>query len=284
MKGTQLQRIKKLPIRLLKQVLGELVGAYNSLTKGVGIEYSEIRPYVSGDDPRAIAWQKARGTQLFVKTFRQERDLRVTLFLDVSASMGLTQAKEITSLLVLAAAAARDRVGLGLFSDRLHFYLPNRSGLPHALKLLEVIEKAVPERRVSSFGEVLKGFLRTRPRRSLVIFVTDGTFLQNDYEDALKRLARVHDVLLIKVPEAISIPLENIGVVRFQDAENGSTYCLDVSKEGVKAFQAALNTLLVDFQAQLAKARVDCQIVNPQEDSLTSLFSIFRTRSKLRGR
>lgn len=265
-------------------MLGELVGAYSSLVRGSGIEYEEIRPYVPGDDPRAIAWQKNRGTQLFVKTFRQERDLRVNLFLDVSASMLLRQGKEIASLLVLAAQAARDRVAVGLFSDRLHELIPNRAGLRHGLKLLEVIEMAVPQQRPSSLGNVITGFLRTKPRKSLVIFVTDGAFLQQEYEVPLKKLAALHDVLVIKVSQAVKIPDINIGVVRFKDAESGMSYCTDISEEALRTFREALQKVVVEFQEKLRKSHVDYQEVEPQDDAMKTLFALFARRGRRRAR
>lgn len=56
------------------RVTGQKAGVHISLFKGQGIEFSEIREYIPGDDIRAIDWKvTARYGIPYVKEFTEER-------------------------------------------------------------------------------------------------------------------------------------------------------------------------------------------------------------------
>ena len=81
-----LKQVKKIEIKTKHLVDGLLQGAYHSIFKGRGIEFSEVREYIPGDDIRTIDWNvTARMNHPFVKEFIEERDLTMHIVLDVSA-------------------------------------------------------------------------------------------------------------------------------------------------------------------------------------------------------
>ena len=51
-----LSQIKKLEIQTKDLVEGVESGAYNSKYRGGGIEFSEVREYIPGDDVKRIDW------------------------------------------------------------------------------------------------------------------------------------------------------------------------------------------------------------------------------------
>ena len=82
-----IKRIRRIQIRTSHIVDNMLGGQYHSAFKGRGIEFEEVRPYQVGDDVRTIDWNvTARSGEPFVKLFREERELTVTLLVDLSAS------------------------------------------------------------------------------------------------------------------------------------------------------------------------------------------------------
>lgn len=82
-----LKKVKKLDIKTKQLVDGIISGNYNSIFKGQGIEFSEIRDYRAGDDIRTIDWKvTARFNHPYIKEFIEERDLQVYFILDVSGS------------------------------------------------------------------------------------------------------------------------------------------------------------------------------------------------------
>ena len=82
-----LRKIKNLSIPTKDSVESIESGSYNSKFRGGGIEFSEVREYVPGDDVKRIDWSvSARHNSLFVKEFVEEKELNVYIILDLSAS------------------------------------------------------------------------------------------------------------------------------------------------------------------------------------------------------
>ena len=116
-----------------------------SRTKGEGIEFADLRPFVYGDRIRRINWRAtARRGELVVNEHHPERNTDVILFLD-----SFTEAREAAGgtldLAVRAAAtmAARylgrkDRVGLVGFGGVLTWLLP-ASGVIQLYRILDAL-------------------------------------------------------------------------------------------------------------------------------------------------
>src|SRR5215510_5489115 len=146
------QAVKRIQFVTGRQVSDVMAGAYLSVFKGRGMEFDEVRPYVPGDDVRAIDWNvTARIGEPHVKRFVEERELTVMLLVDVSASQDfgsgrrskLEAAVELAALLALSAVANDDKVGLLLFHGGADLYIPPRKGGKHALRVIrEVYAKA----------------------------------------------------------------------------------------------------------------------------------------------
>ena len=60
-----------------------------------GVEFSDYRRYVSGDDPRSLDWNAyLRLGKLFLKTYRLEERISVRILLDCSESMNFGRGRE----------------------------------------------------------------------------------------------------------------------------------------------------------------------------------------------
>ena len=134
-----LKQIKNLHIQTKDLVESIESGAYNSKFRGGGIEFSEVREYIPGDDVKRIDWNvSARHNNLFVKEFVEENELNVYLILDLSASnnFGFMKSKlelsfEVAVSLMFLALKNNDKVGLGIFTDNLEKFIPlNKVGKP----------------------------------------------------------------------------------------------------------------------------------------------------------
>ncbi len=127
------RKIRRIQIRTSHKVDELLAGNWHSAFKGRGIEFEEVRPYQVGDDVRTIDWNvTARSDQPYVKLFREERELAVSLLVDLSASQDLgttTQTKrelvaELGAILAMSAIKNNDKVGLTLFTDEIEKSIP----------------------------------------------------------------------------------------------------------------------------------------------------------------
>jgi uncharacterized protein (DUF58 family) len=82
-----IKKIRLIDIRTRKAVNDVFAGEYHSVFKGRGMEFSEVREYMPGDDVRTIDWNvTARMGAPYVKIFEEERELTVMLLVDVSSS------------------------------------------------------------------------------------------------------------------------------------------------------------------------------------------------------
>ena len=83
-----LRKVRRLEIRSRHLVADLFAGNAESVFKGRGMEFDEVRRYVPGDEVRDIDWNvTARIGEPFVKRFAEERELTVMLVVDVSRSM-----------------------------------------------------------------------------------------------------------------------------------------------------------------------------------------------------
>jgi uncharacterized protein (DUF58 family) len=142
------QAVKRIQFITGRQVSDVMAGAYLSVFKGRGMEFDEVRPYVPGDDIRAIDWNvTARTGEPHVKRFVEERELTVMLLVDVSASQDfgsgrrskLEAATELSALLAMSAVENGDKVGLLLFHGGPDLYIPPRKGGKHALRVVREV-------------------------------------------------------------------------------------------------------------------------------------------------
>ena len=213
------RRTKPLPPELLKQLRSieirtqrvaneQLAGTYNSVFKGQGLSFREVRAYNPGDDIRFIDWNvSARMSETYVKVFVEEREMTVMLVVDLSPSerFGTRRApkarvaSEVSALLAFSAIRNNDRVGLILGSSQVDRVVAPKKGEKHVMRVVreilgfeprhELPERTRDKRGVPILGagtdlkaqlEALVGVAR---RRSVAFVVSD--FFAQGYERAL---------------------------------------------------------------------------------------------------
>ena len=231
-----LRKIRRIQIRTSHKVDELLAGTWHSAFKGRGIEFEEVRPYQIGDDVRAIDWNvTARSDQPYVKLFREEREMAVTLLVDLSGSQNLgttTQTKrelvaELGAMLAMSAIKNHDKVGLTLFTDEIEKSIPPRKGSRHVLRLIRELLYCQPIGTGTDLRRALEHLNRTANRRSVVFMISD--FQDSDYEATLKVARRKHDIIPIVIADPREGEMPNVGLVRLQDEETGEVITLDTA-------------------------------------------------------
>ena len=151
-----LARVRKIEIKTRKVVEEMTGGAYRSVYRGRGIEFSEVRTYTEGDDVRDIDWNvTARTGVAHIKKYVEERELTVIIAVDISSSTLFGSAEddkrdkmaETAALLAFSAIRNNDKVGLLLFSDRVESYIPPRSGRAHVMRVIRDLVATHPRGR-----------------------------------------------------------------------------------------------------------------------------------------
>ena len=252
----RVNRIRLLTLRLADE---QLSGEYHSSFKGQGIEFDEVRPYVPGDDVRAIDWNvTARTGAPHVKRYSEERELTVIFLVDVSGSQGCGSAARTkselaalaASLLALAATENGDNVGLVDFTDRIVKYVPPRRGRTAVMRLVrEILADEGAGAGRTAIGDVLKRFGSLQKRRALVFLISD--FLDTGFSHELRVAARRHDLVAISISDPAERALPDAGLIEVADPESGEIFLLDSSLPTVRR---RFGEAAADARAALARA------------------------------
>lgn len=236
-----IRRVRRLEIRTRRLVEESLAGSYHSVFKGRGMEFSEVREYVPGDDVRSIDWNvSARFGHPFVKKFTEERELTVVLVVDASGSerfgtgpsTKMEVSAEISALLAFSAIRNNDRVGLLLFTDQVELFLPPRKGREHGLRVLREVLAIDPRGRGTRIASALEYLQRVVTKRAVIFVLSD--FQDEGYERTLRVMAQKHDVVALSVSDPREAQLPEAGLVGVEDPETGQRGVIDAGSARVR--------------------------------------------------
>jgi uncharacterized protein (DUF58 family) len=282
-----LKKIRKIEIYTSRLVNSQLAGQYQSVFKGRGMAFSEVRPYVVGDDVRVIDWNvSARMNEPHVKLFTEERDRTVNLLVDMSASGAFGSraqvkrdvAAEIAALVAFSAIKNNDRVGLIIFTDNVELYVPPKKGKKHVLRVIREILSFEPTSRRTDIAAALDYLGKVARRRSVAFVVSD--FLASGWGRALDIADRRHDVVPVVISDPLEEELPPLGLVALEDIETGEIVEFDTSgpeadeyRELTAAQRLAREKLLLRLQLDYVNVRTDLPYVD-------ALVDFFRARAR----
>jgi uncharacterized protein (DUF58 family) len=231
-----LKKVRQIEIRTGRLVNDVFAGQYESIFKGRGMEFHEVREYVPGDDIRSIDWNvTARAGHPYVKKFVEERELTVLLMADMSASgnfgsrnkMKSEIMAEIGALLAFSAIKNNDKVGLLLFTDRAEKFIPPKKGRPHVLRVIRELLYYKPEHKKTDIKSALEYLGKVLKKKAVVFLISD--FMDSGYEKMLRILNKRHDIVGISITDPRETDIPDIGLLEFEDAETGEHVILDTS-------------------------------------------------------
>jgi uncharacterized protein (DUF58 family) len=241
-----IRRLRKIELITNTLVEGLQPGLHNSVFKGRGMEFAEIREYVPGDDVRSIDWKvTARYNRPFIREYSEDRDQTFYFVVDISGSgtFGSVMPKlekqlEVTACLAFAALRNNDRIGLCLVSDHVEKFLPAHRGKRHLVAILNTLVDHEPVSQRTDISAAARFLGTTIRRRSSVIIISD---FQSPYiAGALKLLSRRHEVITVRVTDVREQELPDIGRVALEDPETGEQVIVDTSDAGFRKQYAAL--------------------------------------------
>ena len=283
-------RIRRIEIRTRRLASTVLGGDYRSVFRGSGIEFAEAREYVPGDDVRLIDWNvTARMGVPWVKEFVEERELSVVCAVDISDSQlvahrpdgRLGAAAELTALLGFAAVQHHDRVGMQTFAGDVERFVPPKHGVNHVLRLVRDVVSHAPPRAGTNIAAACDYLVRALRRRSVVFLISD--FLDEGYVDALRSLARRHDVIALVLVDPADRELPDLGIVRFAAAEDGAARIVDTASPALRErYATAATERAAERRRQLALAGVDEVEVRLDGNLVDPIARYFRLRAMRR--
>jgi uncharacterized protein (DUF58 family) len=283
-----IRQIRRLQIRARRAVEDLVGGEYHSVFKGMGLAFDEVRAYQPGDDIRTIDWNvTARMGHPFIKRYIEERELTVMLLIDCSASHYFgTQVQqkrevmaELAAVLAFSAISNNDKVGLIACTDRIERFVPPRKGSRHVLRLIRDVLFFQPVHRGTVLRAGLDYLNRILHRRAIVFLLSD--FLDRDFERSLKRTARHHDLIAIRVTDPREEAIPDVGLLELEDAESGERLLIDTGSRHVRESltQAARDRRETLLQL-LHSSGADLIEVSTDGGHLDALIRFFRLRER----
>lgn len=283
-----LRKVRRIEITASRMVNDVFAGQYQSVFKGSGIEFDEVREYQAGDDVRSIDWNvTARMGHPYIKKFVEERELTVMLVLDASMSSRFGSAKqlksqlaaEICSILAFSAIKNNDKVGLIIFTDRIEKFIPPRKGSRHVLRVIREALYNVPEGRKTNISAAVEYLNRVMKRRAVTFIISD--FFDKNYKDPLSIANKKHDIIAITIADPRESTLPDVGIVELRDAETGEDFAVDTSDAGVRRQYELKNRERAEDRNRLLRSiRVDRIDVSTAIPYVKELIKFFKMREK----
>ncbi len=159
-----------------------LLGVRRTRRVGQDHDFERLRDYSIDDNYKHIDWRAtARRRKLTVRDYQSSRSQRVVFLLDCGRMMtgeaaGLSLLDHaLNSMLMLSYVALRqnDSVGLVLFSDGVHRYVPPGGGMRQMNRLVHAVFDRFPDMVESRYDQAFRYLASHCRKRSLVVLVTN---------------------------------------------------------------------------------------------------------------
>ncbi|HOW58816.1 MAG TPA: DUF58 domain-containing protein [Candidatus Omnitrophota bacterium] len=283
-----LRKVRKIEIRTNRLVNDLFGGEYESVFKGQGIEFADVREYVPGDDIRTIDWNvTARSQHAFVKKFVETRELTVIFAVDMSGSQYFGSstklkseiAAEITAILAFSAVKNNDKTGLLIATEDVEKFIPVKKGRNHALRVIREILGYQPQKRKTHLAAAMEYLYRVLTRTSVIFFISD--FMDEGYEKALKILSQKHDVIAIHLRDPLEQNFPSVGLVELMDQESGKTILVDTSSsEFLERFRKAAEARQSALEKLFKRLQIDSIDIPSNVSYVEPLFKFFKGRER----
>lgn len=281
-----IKRIRQIQIYSSRAVNASFAGQYESVFKGRGMQFDEVREYMPGDDIRTIDWNvTARTGKPYIKRFVEEREMTVLFAVDLSASgeFGTVSklknelAAEFCAVLAFAAARNNDKVGLLIFTDRIELFIPPKKGSRHILRLIrELLSFRMPKRK-TNIPLALDYVARVIRKRATVFLVSD--FIETDFKKPLSLLNKRHDVIAVPVRDRVEIAMPSVGLIEIQDAETGQIMLVDTSSRKFRSQYGRHSARRFDeLRSTLRSVNVDLIPITTDKPYINDLIQFFHMR------
>lgn len=259
-----------------------------SRDRGAGLEFQDYRPYVAGDDLRAIDWTVYRRLgRVFLRLFEEHEDLPLYLLPDVSGSAWVEDPPRavagLRACLALAAVSLgqHDTVGVFPFSSDLEVLQRPTSGKGRLMQLaarMSTLAEPAAERGATDLRQAMKRFRALGLREGLVVIASD--FFDPGGLDAIKDALRGlrHQVLLIQLVRAGDrdpLAAHGPGDLRFVDAETGEARDVSLTADVLARYQARYDEFSSGL-ASIARGRgAGLLALDADEDVVPQIASLF---------
>ena len=265
-----------------------LQGDYQSLFKGSGLEFDDLRPYQYGDDIRTIEWKvSAKGHGTFVKTFKEDKEQSVYFLLDISGSQDIgqpgnkkiDQGKVISGVLTLAAVFNGSQVGLISYSDEKEKLVLPGKGSKQGVKMIRGIFQHENKSLRTDLNGMFTFALNLIKKRSVIVIISD--FIDEGYERPFRALAERHDVVAIQLTDPRESALPSLGIIPVFDKEKGRTTWVNTAFGSFsKKISDTFTSERENLKELCKKNQINYLSIDTTQDIVSPLIELFKYRNK----
>ncbi len=283
-----IKKIRQIQIYTSRTVDASFAGQYESVFKGRGMQFDEVREYTPGDDVRTIDWNvTARTGRPYIKQYVEEREMTVMFAVDLSASgefgtVNKTKnelAAEFCAVLAFAAAKNNDKVGLLIFTDRIELYIPPKKGSRHVLRLIRELLYFKMPRRKTDIPLAMDYIAKVMRKKATVFVVSD--FIETDFKKPLSLLNKRHDVIAVPVRDRVEISMPGVGLIELADAETGEIVLVDTSNRRFRNQYGARSAgRFGELKNMLKSINVDSISISTDKPYIHDLIEFFHMRHR----
>ena len=279
-----LKKVRKYEIEIRKFLNNSNQGDYNSIFKGSGIDFDDLRPYQYGDDHRSINWNiTAKEDKIYTNTYKEDKEQSVFFLLDISQSQYIGKnnkiniSKEIASVLTISALNTNSQVGLLCFSDKKELFIESKKGIPHGYliikKLFELKQKSIK----TSISSMIQFFMKSIKKKSLVIILSD--FIDENYLKSLKSLNKYHDVICLHIYDDQEINIPKLGIIPVEEKEDNFKKWINTSSnEFQKMTHKLFKNDAEDLKREINSVGINYLKINSKENYIKKLIKLFKYR------
>ncbi|WP_057938411.1 DUF58 domain-containing protein [Algoriphagus resistens] len=281
-------KLRKYEIMIRKVANNHLQGEYQSLFKGSGLEFDDLRPYQYGDDIRTIEWKvSAKGHGTFVKTFREDKEQSVFFLLDISGSQDIgqpgnkkiDQGKTIAGVLTLAAVFEGSQVGLISYSDKKEKLILPSKGSKQGVKMIRGIFDHENISLKTDLNSMFMFALNLIKKRAVIVIISD--FIDEGYERPFRALAERHDVVAIQLTDPRESALPSLGIIPVFDKEKGKTTWVNTAFGSFSKKIADTFTSEREHLKDICKKnQINYLAIDTTQDIVGPLLELFKYRNK----
>ena len=282
------KKVRNVEIRTKGLVNDLFGGKYQSIFKGQGMTFSEVREYSAGDDIRMIDWNvTARNNGPYIKILEEERELTVYLLVDISASGdfgSINRLKsdiiaEVAAILSFSATKNKDKVGLILFSEEVEKFIPPQKNRSHVLRVIREILFHKPSFLKTDISKALNFLMQVSKRRSIVFVISD--FIDKGFWKPLKIINKKNDLIGIKISDPAELNFPNIGLFKIFDEENNQEHWINSNSKAMRnSLSIKIKNNFKKFRNKCKKNNIDLIEIDTAEDYVGPIINYFKKRGK----
>lgn len=271
-----LKRLEAFQLHTKRSFAGQRQGAHRSLRRGHGLEFDDYRLYTPGDDYRYIDWGVyGRTDRLYLRQFREEQDLNVSILIDSSKSMfdKLELSKAIALSLGYVTLSNGDNLRYSYLGST--NTTPTYFGIKSFRRAMADVEKIAPLGSFEWSLAIRKVMDRQKiPGRCFII--SDFFYEEQSIISALDYLrSRSFEISLVHIMSSHDLNLNLSGNIIVRDAETNEEVELSLDSASVAEYKKKLRAHFNFLESYCKKAAISYTLINAEETLTEVMFGKF---------